>query len=107
MCLNAPGGSYLHVAVLSLAAKGLTTQGISAHFVDVYGTSVSEDTVTRITGRVLEEMTSWWARPQEPVYAAVFIDAIMVEVRDAQVQNRAACAAIGVDLAGSKDVLGL
>jgi transposase-like protein len=62
--------------VLSLYAKGLTTGEISAHFAEVYGASVSEDTVTRITDRVIEEMQAWWARPLEGVYAAVFIDAI-------------------------------
>ena len=62
--------------VLSLYAKGLTTGEISAHFADVYGASVSKDTVSRITDRVIEEMQAWWARPLEKVYAAVFIDAI-------------------------------
>ena len=52
-------------------------------------------------------MAAWWARPLEPVYAAVFIDAIMVKVRDGQVRNRPVYAAIGVDLAGHKDILGM
>jgi transposase-like protein len=93
--------------VLSLYAKGLTTGEISAHFADVYGASVSKDTVTRITDRVIEEMQAWWARPLEGVYAAVFIDAIMVKVRDGQVRNRPVYAAIGVDLDGHKDILGM
>lgn len=93
--------------VLSLYAKGLTTGEISAHFADVYGASVSKDTVSRITDRVIEEMVSWWARPLEKVYAAVFIDAIMVKIRDGQVRNRPIYAAIGVDLDGHKDILGM
>jgi transposase-like protein len=93
--------------VLSLYAKGLTTGEISAHFADVYGASVSKDTVSRITDRVLEEMQSWSTRPLEGVYAAVFIDAIMVKVRDGQVGNRPIYAAIGVDLEGHKDILGM
>jgi transposase-like protein len=93
--------------VLSLYAKGLTTGEISAHFADVYGASVSKDTVSRITDRVLEEMQSWSTRPLEGVYAAVFIDAIMVKVRDGQVGNRPIYAAIGVDLHGHKDILGM
>ena len=93
--------------VLSLYAKGLTTGEISAHFADVYGASVSKDTVSRITDRVLEEMASWSTRPLEGVYAAVFIDAIMVKVRDGQVGNRPIYAAIGVDLHGHKDILGM
>jgi transposase-like protein len=99
--------SDVDAVVLSLYAKGLTTGEISAHFADVYGASVSKDTVTRITDRVIEEMQAWWARPLEGVYAAVFIDAIMVKVRDGQVRNRPVYAAIGVDLDGHKDILGM
>src|SRR4051794_8699576 len=93
--------------VLSLYAKGLTTGEISAHFAEVYGASVSKDTVTRVTDRVIEEMQAWWTRPLEGVYAAVFIDAIMVKIRDGQVRNRPVYAAIGVDLDGHKDILGM
>jgi transposase-like protein len=93
--------------VLSLYAKGLTTGEISAHFGQIYGASVSKDTVSRITDRVIEEMQSWSSRPLEAVYAAVFIDAIMVKIRDGQVGNRPVYAAIGVDLDGHKDILGM
>jgi putative transposase len=99
--------SDVDAVVLSLYAKGLTTGEISAHFAEVYGASVSKDTVSRITDRVIEEMQTWWARPLEAVYAAVFIDAIMVKVRDGQVRNRPVYAAIGVDLDGHKDILGM
>jgi transposase-like protein len=93
--------------VLSLYAKGLTTGEISAHFAEIYGASVSKETISRITDRVVEEMQAWQARPLDAVYAAVFIDAIVVKVRDGQVANRPVYAAIGVTLAGEKDVLGL
>src|SRR6478752_7312578 len=93
--------------VLSLYAKGLTTGEISAHFAEVYGASVSKETVSRITDRVLEEMQTWWARPLEPVYVTVFIDAIRVKIRDGQVRNRPIYVAIGVDLDGHKDILGM
>lgn len=93
--------------VLSLYARGLTTGDIAAHFAQIYGASVSKETVSRITDKVIEEMTSWATRPLEEVYAAIFIDAIMVKVRDGQVANRPIYAAIGVTLAGEKDVLGL
>ncbi len=93
--------------VLSLYAKGLTTGEISAHFAEIYGASVSKETVSRITDKVVEEMTDWANRPLDGVYAAVFIDAVMVKVRDGQVANRPVYAAIGVTLAGDKDVLGL
>jgi len=93
--------------VLSLSARGLTTGEISAHFAQIYGASVSKETISRITDKVIEEMVEWQNRPLEEVYAAVFIDAIMVKVRDGQVANRPIYAAIGVTLAGEKDVLGL
>jgi putative transposase len=93
--------------VLSLYAKGLTTGEISAHFAEIYGASVSKETISRITDRVLEEMNDWSARPLDAVYAAIFIDAIVVKVRDGQVANRPFYAAIGVSLAGERDILGL
>jgi transposase-like protein len=93
--------------VLSLYARGLTTGEIAAHFEQIYGASVSKETITRITDKVLEEMQAWATRPLEQVYSAIFIDAIMVKVRDGQVANRPVYAAIGVTLDGDKDVLGL
>jgi hypothetical protein len=92
-----------------LYANGLTTGEISAHFAQIYAASVSKETVSRITDKVLEEMATWRAPPLE-VYAAIFIDAIrllgMVKVRDGQVANRRICAAIEATLAGEKDILG-
>ena len=99
--------SDVDAVVLSLYARGLTTGEISAHFAEVYGASVSKDTVSRITDRVVEDMQTWASRPLQPVYAAVFIDAIRVKVRDGQVGNQLFYAAIGVDLGGHRDVLGL
>jgi transposase-like protein len=93
--------------VLSLYAKGLTTGEISAHFAEIYGASVSKETISRITGKVIEEMTDWCNRPLDEIYAAIFVDAVMVKVRDGQVASRPIYAAIGVTLAGEKDILGL
>jgi transposase-like protein len=93
--------------VLSLYAKGLTTGEISAHFAEIYGASVSKETISRITDRVVEEMQAWQSRPLDEIYAAVFIDAIVVKIRDGQVANRPIYAAIGVTLEGDKDILGL
>lgn len=93
--------------VLSLYAKGLTTGEISAHFADIYGASVSKDVISRITDTVVKEMEEWRNRPLDGVYAAVFIDAIVVKVRDGQVANQPVYAAIGVTVDGRKDVLGL
>jgi len=99
--------SDLDGLVISLFAKGLTTGEISAHLAEVYGASVSRDTISRITDAIVEEMQAWWARPLERVYAAIFIDAIVVKVRDGQVGNQPFYAAIGVDLEGHKDILGI
>src|ERR671927_541367 len=93
--------------VLSLYAKGLTTGEISAHFAEIYGASISKETVSRITDKVVAEMAEWAARPLDPVYVAVFVDAIMVKVRDGQVANRPIYAAIGVSVNGERDILGL
>ena len=62
--------------VLSLYAKGLTTGEISAHFAEIYGASVSKETISRITDKVMEEMADWANRPLNGVYAVVFVDAI-------------------------------
>ena len=67
--------------MLSLYAKGLTTGEISAHFAEIYGASVSKETISRITDTVVAEMQDWAARPLDGAYVAVFIDAIMVKVR--------------------------
>jgi transposase-like protein len=68
---------------------------------------VSKETISRITDKVIEEMNDWVARPLDSTYAAIFIDAIVVKVRDGQVANRPFYAAIGVTLAGERDILGL
>jgi putative transposase len=93
--------------VLSLSARGLTTGEISAHFAEVYGASVSRETVSKITDQVLEEMASWMARPLDEVYPVIFIDAIVVKVRDGQVRNKPIYVVIGVSVNGERDILGL
>ena len=93
--------------VLSLSARGLTTGEISAHFAEVYGASVSRETVSKITDQVLEEMGAWMNRPLDEVYPVIFIDAIVVKVRDGQVRNKPIYAVIGVTVNGERDILGL
>jgi putative transposase len=93
--------------VLSLSAKGLTTGEIAAHFADVFGARVSKDTISRITEKVIGEMTEWQNRPLDRVFPVVFIDAIHVKVRDGQVTNRPVYVAIGVSVNGERDILGL
>ena len=93
--------------VISLTAKGLTTGEVQAHLAEVYGTEVSRETISKITDAVLEEMSDWLNRPLDRVYPVVFIDAIVVKVRDGQVTNRPFYAAIGVTVDGKRDILGI
>jgi putative transposase len=93
--------------VLSLTARGLTTGEIAAHFHEVYGARVSKDTISRITEKVIGEMTEWLNRPLEKVYPVIFIDAMVVKVRDGQVANKPVYVVIGVTVNGERDILGL
>jgi transposase-like protein len=93
--------------VLSLTARGLTTGEIAAHFDDVYGATVSRDTISRITEKVSEEMGEWANRPLDRVYPVVFIDAIHVKVRDGQVRNKPFYIVLGVTVNGERDILGI
>jgi len=93
--------------VISLVAKGLTTGEVQAHMAEVYGADVSRDTISRITDRILEEMSDWANRPLDRVYPVVFIDALVVKIRDGQVTNRPVYTAIGVTVDGERDILGL
>jgi putative transposase len=93
--------------VLSLTARVLTTGEVSAHFAEVYGASISKDTISKITDAVVEEMAEWRTRPLDRVYPVLFIDALVVKVRDGQVVNRPVYAVIGVTVNGERDILGL
>ena len=93
--------------VLSLTARGLTTGEVAAHFAEVYGAKVSKDTISKITDKVITEMTEWQNRPLDRVYPVLFIDAIVVKVRDGQVTNRPFYVVIGVTVNGERDILGI
>ena len=97
----------LSANVISLYAKGLTTGEIQAYLAEIYDTSVSRETISKITDEIVADMAVWQNRPLDAVYPVLLIDAIVVKVRDAQVANRPVYVAIGVDLAGERDVLGL
>ena len=94
-------------AILSLYAKGLTTGEIQAHLAEVYGAEVSRDLISRVTDAVNEELAAWRNRPLDRVYPVVFVDAIVVKIRDGAVANRPVYVAVGVSLQGERDVLGL
>lgn len=94
--------------IISMYAKGMTTSDIGDHIRDIYGIEVSESTVSRITDKVLPEAKEWQQRPLENVYAVMFMDTIHYHVRsEGQVVKKAVYVAIGIDLNGRKDVLGM
>lgn len=94
--------------ILSMYAKGMTTSDIEEHIRDIYGVEVSDTTVSRITDKILPIAKEWQQRPLEPVYAVVFLDAIHYHVRsEGQIVKKAVYIAIGIDLDGKKDVLGM
>jgi putative transposase len=94
-------------SIISLYAKGLTTGEIAEHLFEIYGAEVSKDTISRITDAIGPEMTEWQNRPLDRVYPVLFIDAIRVKIRDGAVANRPIYVALGVNLEGERDVLGL
>ena len=94
--------------ILSMYAKGMTTSDIEAHIQDIYGVEVSDSTVSRITDKILPIAKEWQQRPLEEIYAVVFLDAIHYHVRsEGQIVKKAVYIAIGIDLDGKKDVLGM
>jgi len=94
--------------ILSMYAKGMTTGDIETHIKDIYGLEVSDTTVSRITDKILPVAKEWQQRPLESIYAVVFLDAIHYHVRsEGQIVKKAVYIAIGIDLDGKKDVLGM
>ena len=94
--------------ILSMYAKGMTTSDIEEHIRDIYGIDVSDTTVSRITDKILPVAKEWQQRPLETVYAVVFMDAIHYHVRsEGRIIKKAVYIAIGIDLDGKKDVLGM
>lgn len=94
--------------ILSMYAKGMTTGDIETHIRDIYGVEVSDTTVSRVTDKILPIAKEWQQRPLESVYAVVFLDAIHYHVRsEGQIVKKAVYIAIGVNLDGHKDVLGM
>lgn len=94
--------------IISMYAKGMTTGDMEAHIRDLYGLDISDSTVSRITDKVLPIAKEWQARPLESVYAVIYMDAIHYHVRqDGRIVKKAVYIAIGINLDGIKDVLGL
>ena len=94
--------------IVSLYAGGMTVRDIQHHLARTIGAEVSHETISNITDAVLEEVKAWQARPLEEIYPIIYLDALVVKVRDGhQVRNKAAHIAVGVDLDGIKHVLGI
>jgi len=94
--------------IISLYAGGMTIRDIGHHLHRTLGTELSHDTISKITDAVLDEVKAWQSRPLEEIYTIIYLDALVVKVRDGHtVKNRAAHIAVGVDLDGVKHVLGI
>lgn len=94
--------------ILSLYARGLSTRDIQAHLQEIYQVEVSPTLISQVTDAVCEEVCEWQNRPLEALYPILYLDALRVKIRDqGQVRSKAIHVAIGVTLAGNKDVLGL
>ena len=94
--------------IISLYAGGMTVRDIQHHLARTLGTELSHETIANVTDAVLEQVTAWQSRPLEEIYPIIYLDALVVKVRDGhQVRNRAAHIAVGVDLDGVKHVLGI
>ena len=94
--------------ILSMYARGMTTRDIQAHLQEIYNVEVSPELISTVTDAVMDEVKEWQNRPLEDIYPIVFLDAIMLKVRDnGHVINKAAYLAIGIRLDGIKDILGI
>ena len=98
----------IEAKIISMYSKGMTTGDIEAHVRDIYGVEISDTTISRITDKILPKAKEWQQRPLEAIYAVVFLDAIHYHVRsEGQIVKKAVYIAIGIDLDGRKDVLGM
>lgn len=94
--------------IIALYGRGMSVRDIQAHLAELYGVEVGHDLISRVTDAVLDDVREWQARPLEDVYPILFLDALIVKVRDGGVVRNLACyVAIGVNLEGERDVLGL
>jgi len=93
--------------IVSLYARGMTVRDVQAHLGEIYGVDVSPDLISKVTDAVWDELQEWRNRPLDAMYPIVYIDALMIKIRDGVVSNRPAYLAVGVDLEGRKHVLGI
>jgi putative transposase len=94
--------------IISMYARGMTVREIQGHLKELYGTEVSPDLISRVTDAVLDEVKGWQNRPLDSVWPIVYLDALVVKIRDqGTVTNKSAYLAVGVNVQGTKEVLGL
>lgn len=94
--------------ILSMYARGMTMREIQGHLIEMYGVEVSPEFISTVTDSVLEEITAWQNRPLDSVYAIVYLDALVAKVKDnGHIINKAVYVAIGVNLEGKKELLGI
>jgi putative transposase len=94
--------------ILALYSRGLSTRDISAHLAEIYGVEVGRDLISKVTDGVMDDARAWAQRPLEDVYPIIFLDAMVLKIREnGSVQRRACYLALGVTLDGDRDVLGL
>ena len=94
--------------ILALYSRGLSTRDIEAHLAEIYGVKVGRDLISRVTDAVMEDVREWQQRPLDDVYPVVFLDALVLKIREGgTVQRRACYLALGVTVEGERDVLGM
>lgn len=94
--------------ILSLYAKGMTTREIVATFKEMYDADISPALISKVTDAVIERVTEWQSRPLDAIYPIVYLDCIVVKIRqDKQVINKAIYLALGVNMEGHKELLGM
>ena len=94
--------------ILSMYARGMSTRDIQGHLEEIYAVEVSPSLISEVTEAVMEDVRAWQSRPLDAVYPIVYLDALLVKMRqEGRVENRAIFVALGVNLEGNKEVLGL
>ena len=94
--------------ILALYSRGLSTRDIEAHLEEMYGVKVSRELISKVTDAVMDDVREWAKRPLEDVYPVIFLDALVLKIREGgSVQRRACYLALGVTLDGDRDVLGM
>jgi putative transposase len=94
--------------ILALYARGMSTRDIEAHLEEIYGVKVGRDLISKVTDAVMDDVRAWQTRPLEDVYPVVFLDALVLKIRDGgSVQRKACYLALAIGIDGERDVLGL